>query len=145
MDSVDEKIILLLQKDARQSSDSLAKQLEISPSTVRRRLRKLLRDEVVRIGMLVDPDKAGLPLRAVIAFDIAHDKLESAIEVISSYPQIKWLCTMTGQFDVMAMALFRSTNELSDFVEKKLASLEGVKDSETFICLQTKKGHYIQL
>ena len=123
----------------------MARQLNISRSTVRRRLRKLLRNEVVRIGVLVDPNKAGLPLRAVIAFDIAHDKLELAIEVISSYPQVKWLCTMTGRFDVMAMALFRSTNELSDFVEKELASLEGVKDSETFICLQAKKGHYIQL
>ena len=123
----------------------MARQLNISRSTVRRRLRKLLRNEIVRIGVLVDPNKADLPLRAVIAFDIAHDKLDSTAELISSQPEVKWLSTTTGRFDVMAVALFRSTDELSEFVGKKLAILDGMKNSETFICLETKKGYYVQL
>ena len=140
IDSVDEQIVRLLGQDARQNSKTLAKQLNLSAATVRRRLRKLIRSDLLRIVGVVDPTSFGFPLIAVITLDVAHDKIKLALEALSKRPEVRFVSTITGQYDVIAIARFRSTELLSEFVTKEMGKLEGVKDSETFICLEVKKG-----
>ena len=145
VDKIDEQLVRLLARDGRQNSETLAKQLNLSSATVRRRLRKLLSSDLLRFVGVVDPTKFGLPLAAVITLDVAHDKLESAMEALANRPEIRWVSTTTGRFDIIALARFRSTDGLSHFLTKELAHLEGVRDSETFVCLDVKKGRYVPL
>ncbi len=142
IDALSKRLIKLLQDDARRSGDALAKELGVSSATVRRRVRALIKDDVMRIQAVLAPDKVGLPLAVVIAFDVAHDKLDSVMEFLADRPEVKWLSSCTGRFDIMAVAWFGSTEELSEFVQKQLIKLEGVRDSETFVCLQVKKPRY---
>ena len=139
LDSVDVELVRLLERDARQSSQLIAKQLNVSPSTVRRRLRKLINNGVVHISAIVDANKLGFPLVAVMALDVAHERLDLVTQWLADREEVRWVSTMTGRFDVMAMAQFRSTDELSEFIQTQLARLEGVKNSETFICLHVQK------
>ena len=143
IDSVDEQIVRLLGQDARQNSETLAKQLNLSAATVRRRLRKLIRSDLLHIIGVVNPTNFGLPLAVFIALDVAHDKIESAMKVLVNRPEITWVSTTTGRFDIMARGRFASTDGLSEFMIKELALLEGLKDSETFICLNVRKGRDI--
>ena len=143
-DSIDEHLVRLLGQDARQSSETLAKQLKLSSATVRRRLRKLIRDELIHIVGVVDPAKFGFPVSVVITLDVTHEKLESAIEALAKRPEIRWVSTTTGRFDIIALARLRSNNHLSEFITKVLSQLKGVRDSETFLCLGVEKGRYIQ-
>ena len=145
LDALDEKLINVLKENARQSSEKLAKKLNVSPTTVRRRLKKLMRTGAVRMAALVEPSKAGISLLTIIAFDIAHDSLESAVQVLSEQSEVKWISTTTGRFDIMVEAAFPSTADLSDFLQNKLSGLKGLKDTETFLCLEVRKGKYITL
>jgi Lrp/AsnC family transcriptional regulator, regulator for asnA, asnC and gidA len=145
LDSIDEKLVRLLGRDARQNSETLAKQLNVSAATVRRTLRKLIRSGLLHIVGVVDPTHFGVKVDAVITIDVAHDKLESAMETLAKHPDIRWLSTTTGRFDIIALAQFRSNEGLSDFITKTLAQVQGVKDSETFICLNVRKGRYVPL
>jgi len=145
LDALDEKLIGVLKENARQSSEKLAKKLNVSPTTVRRRLKKLIRTQAVRMVALVEPSKAGISLLTIIAFDIAHDSLDQAIQLLMDQTEVKWISTTTGRFDIMVEAAFHSTQELSDFLQKKLVGLKGLKDTETFVCLEVKKGKYISL
>ena len=142
MDSLDEKLIELLRHDARPSSETLAKHLKVSPATVRRRIKRLIKKEVIRIVAVADPNKTGIPLAAIITFDVAHDKMESALELLASRPEIKWVCSTTGRFDIISLARFSSTEELAKFVQSELTKIDGLRDSETFICLDVKKGRW---
>ncbi|MFC2025082.1 Lrp/AsnC family transcriptional regulator [Chloroflexota bacterium] len=141
-DSTDKKLVRLLGQNARQNSETLAKRLNISAATVRRKLRKLINSDALRIVGLVDPSKFGFPLAVMIALDIEHDKLELALDMLVNRPEVKWVSPTTGRFDIIAIARYPSTESFSDFMIKELAHMEGVKNSETFICLDVKKGHY---
>ena len=143
MNSFDERLIQLLGKDAQQTSEALAKQLNVSAATVRRRLKRLIENGVIRIMASADAKKLGFPLTAIIAFNVAHDNINSAMQTLSSQPEVKWISTTTGRFDVLAMVLFRSTDELSEFIHTQVAKIDGIRDSETFICLHVKKGKYV--
>ncbi len=140
VDQLDQKLIRLLQQDARRSSEVLAKKLGVSPATVRRRVRNLTSRGVVRIAAIPDSSKIGLVLTAIIAIRVDHDKLQDVLENLSARKELEWVCTTTGRFDMMAMARFHSTEELSKFVQNELPDIQGIEDTETFICLNLRQG-----
>ncbi|MFH1651359.1 MAG: Lrp/AsnC family transcriptional regulator [Chloroflexota bacterium] len=139
---LDERLIQLLQEDGRQSSNVLAKKLGVSSATVRRRIKRLVQAGLLRIVGLVDPDKAGLPFTAIIALDVSHDRLDNALKSLASRPEVIWVCATTGRFDVIAIAHFPTSADFSNFLREELARIDGLKDSETFLCLHTEKGRY---
>ncbi len=142
-DSIDEKLALLLGEDGRQSSETLAKKLKVSSATVRRRLRILIHSGALKLIALVDPTKFGFPVTVVITLSVTHDKLKVALDFLSDLPETKWVSTTTGRYDIVVLAQFRSNDRLSEFMMKELANVEGLKDSETFICLDIQKGFYV--
>jgi Lrp/AsnC family transcriptional regulator for asnA, asnC and gidA len=143
IDSLDEKLIGTLRDNARQSSEKVAKRLKVSPTTVRRRMKKLTRSGAVMITTMIDPVKIGILVQTVIGVDVELGNIESVTDILVKMPEVKWISTTTGRFDLLFGAGFHSTNELSDFMQRKLAGIKGLKDTETFICLEMKKGRYV--
>jgi len=142
---LDMQLIQLLGKDARQSSEALASQLNVSSATVRRRVKKLIKSGVLRIVAVADPAKVGLPLAVVIALRVNPESSASVVNLLTSRPEIKWVSTTTGRFDLIALARFASTDELSEFVQTDLPKIGGIRNSETFVCLRVLKPPYTQI
>jgi len=88
---LDERLIELLSQDARQGSQALAKQLNVSSSTVRRRISKLVKRGVLRFAALVEPSEFGFYLRAIVAFDVEHDKVREVMELLSGRSELRGL------------------------------------------------------
>ena len=137
---LDERLIELLSQDARQSSQTLANQLNVSSSTVRRRISKLVKRGVLRFAALAEPSEFGFYLRAIIAFDVEHDKVREVMELLSGRSEVKGLAATSGRFDVIALVWFTSTDGLFEFIESEVSKMEGVRNGETFICLHVDKG-----
>ncbi len=142
-DSLDDSIIKLLERNAWQSSEELAKQLHVSSSTIRRRIRRLTQEGVMRAVAIADLSKTGVPLTAVLALNVELQYVDGALKAISALPEVKWVATTTGRFDVLALARFHSTDELAAFVRKELIKVKGLKGSETFVCLHVERGDHI--
>jgi Lrp/AsnC family transcriptional regulator for asnA, asnC and gidA len=143
MDSLDTQLIQLLGQDAHQNSKTLAKQLDTSSATVRRRVKKLLQSGILHVIGVVDPSEVGLSVNAIIAFKVAHDNMKSILDTLVSWREITWVATTTGRFDILARGRFTSNSELSKFLTEQLSMIKGVISSETFICMDVKKGREI--
>jgi len=135
IDSLDQELINLLSKNARQSSDMLAGQLGVDSSTVRRRINKLVRQGVLTFSINPNPDLIGFPVRAVLALDVAPDRVSTVIESLRSREEIRWISPTSGRFDIIAIAWFPSNESIYSFLEGAVGELEGVRRTETFICL----------
>ncbi len=140
IDLLDRELIKLLEQDASQPSGKLADQLSASASTVRRRMQQLLKDGVIRIVAIPEPTRVGFPLMAVVAFQITLEKGTSFIETLSSREEVKFLCATSGRFDVIAIMAFASTEELFEFLKRDVGKIEGLKTTESFICLHVAKN-----
>lgn len=138
--ALDEKLIKVLGTDARQSSEKVAKKLHVSPTTVRRRLKTLSRSGMLQTAAVVNPAKAGLTLQTIIGLNVSHDSSDAIVLALERSPDITWIATTTGRYDILVKAAFKSTGELSEFIQTTLAGIKGIKDSETFICLDVVKG-----
>ena len=142
MDLLDQELIKLLSQDAAQSNQIIAKKLKVTTATIRRRKGQLIKKDALRILGAVNPVKIGYGVTVVVAFDVEAGKLESAVRLLSSRPEITWISTTTGRFDIIALVRLQSTDELSQFITDTVSGIEGLRNSETFICLSIAKGKY---
>lgn len=139
-DLLNKQLISLLEQDATQTSEKLAEQLSISPSTVRRRMEDLIKRGVIRIIAIPDPKQVDLPLIVVVGFQIEHEQINLALDTLSSREDVKCLYATSGRFDAIALMWFSSTEELFKFIEKDIGKITGIKATESFICLHVEKN-----
>ena len=140
IDELDNKLINLLEQDAWQRSAALARILNVSEATIRRRLKRLIQSGIVRAVAITDSGTFPLSLSAMIALNVAHEDIDDVTRALEVLPEIIWFATTTGQFDIIILAQFPSMEELHQFLRVKLAAMKGIKESETFVCLHVHKG-----
>jgi Lrp/AsnC family transcriptional regulator, regulator for asnA, asnC and gidA len=143
VDSIDEKLVRLLGNDGLQTSEKLSEQIGLSSATVRRRVKRLIQNGLLRIVGVVNPSDFGYSVTTVICLNVAHGALQTIIEELSKFPQMRWVATTTGRYGIIATARFRSNREFSEFITKDLASIKEIKDVETYICLNLHKGSFL--
>lgn len=145
IDVLDAQLIDLLMQDANVSSSKLAKQLNIHSSTVRRRMKTLIEQGVIRIVARPSLDKIGLPVTAFISFEVSHEKLNSVLKELSKSTRVAWVGATSGLFNIRTVWWVSSTEELYRIMENEIAKIPGILRIETSICLQTEKQYPIQL
>ncbi len=142
IDSLDLKIIGLLQTDCRLSFSRIGHKTNVSVGTAYNRIRRLKANGLFTgCTTLIDSTKMGLDLTAVIfvqqygscLFD-AEKKLAECANVIAVY-------NVTGEYDVAIIAKFKDREDLNAFI-KKLASMPNVKRTITNVSLGTVKEDF---
>ena len=58
MDTLDRKIIALLESNGRASNARIARDVGVSEGTVRRRLKRLIQDNIINVVALPDPESS---------------------------------------------------------------------------------------
>ncbi|MDP3879158.1 MAG: Lrp/AsnC family transcriptional regulator [Dehalococcoidales bacterium] len=142
IDETDEQLIKLLEQDAWQTSEALASPLNVSSATIRRRLKRLVQNGILR-AVAVHVDTTDTRVEAMVALNVTHGSLDSVIQALARHPEAKWVASTTGRFDVLTLFEFNSTEELFQYVRNTLILIDGIKDSETFVCLHVGKGKHI--
>ena len=140
IDALDEQIIKLLEQDARQSHRALAKHLNVSPITIRRRINSLLEKKVVEVKLITNPMRLGYTIVVVIALDVNLENVDMVAQVLSDKDNVEWVSIVTGRFDIIALARFKSMEDFYTFNKNNLSEISGIKDSETFVCTKVTKA-----
>jgi len=144
MDDLDRKIIELLQINGRASNARIARDVGVSEGTVRRRLRRLVQDEIIRVVAVPDPEKMGLSTVALIGIQADPDKLDDVAERLAALPETQYVSLTTGSFDLFIWVALLSSEELGNFLRHRVGVITGVRRTETFVNLViVKKGYGI--
>jgi len=144
LDQIDRYLIQLLRQNSRQSSAMLALNLNMSASSIRRRIRRLLDNGVVKPSIIVHTDALVASFMIVFALDVAHESLTSAVTILKGLEEIRWLTITSGRFDVICIGRFESPGALSAFLEERLGKVKGILNAETFFCLRVQKDEVLQ-
>ncbi|MEJ2096409.1 MAG: AsnC family transcriptional regulator, partial [Deltaproteobacteria bacterium] len=62
LDRIDRRMVRLLQKDGRMSIVDIAKELSISETTARTRLKRLIRKDIINVVAVSNPIKLGFEI-----------------------------------------------------------------------------------
>ena len=129
----DRAIIRLLQQNARISYAELSRATGIPESTVRRRMDRLHQRGVIEFAMLADPSRLGYDLRAMIGLKVELRRLDAIAAELRTMDEVTFAAFLTGNFDVMLQIVVRSQAELVAFLTERLAAVDGIRSTETFV------------
>ena len=142
MDELDAKIIAMLQEDGRASNASIARNVDVSEGTVRRRLKRLVDDNFIQVIAMLNPGKMGFGAEALIGLQVDPDKVDEVSRAVSGLEEISWVAVTTGSYDIFAWATLESSESLGLFLRTRLGTIPGVRRTETFVSLSVKKRGY---
>ena len=142
MDELDKNIISQLEKDGRASNAFIARQSGVSEGTVRRRLKKLIDDEIINVVALPDPTKLGYDSEALIGIQIDPDQVEIAANKVAKLDHTRWVAMTTGTYDVFVWVTLPNPEALGRFSRIEIGAIEGVRRTETFVNLQVMKRQF---
>ena len=142
MDKLDNKIVSMLKQDGRLSNANVARVLKVSEGTIRRRLKKMTNENVIKIFAVPNPESIGLHSEALIGIQVDPDKMEIIANKVSKLHQATWVAHTTGTYDIFLWAAVESTEELGKFIRGPIGTIPGVRRTETFVNLKVvKRGH----
>jgi Lrp/AsnC family transcriptional regulator for asnA, asnC and gidA len=139
LDEVDHRIVALLQRDGRMSNVDIARELGLAEGTVRKRLERLLASGAIQITAIADPAKLGYKTRIFIGIEADLTQLEAIAERLAAIPEIHSVNIVTGTYDVVVEVILPSSDQLLSFLLDRVATIPGVKRTETCHVLKTVK------
>jgi Lrp/AsnC family transcriptional regulator for asnA, asnC and gidA len=146
IDQLDRDIIRALQLDGRRSNVEIARDLGVAESTVRKRLDRLLHDQVLRIAASPKLDAVGLAVQAQIYLQVELATVDQVANQLASLSQVRTVTYTTGEYTLVIETAFADNDALLHFLSAEIASLPGVvKATTAHILQQIKAAHQWQL
>jgi Lrp/AsnC family leucine-responsive transcriptional regulator len=141
LDATDRTILNLLQANARISNADIARQLDMAPSAILDRIRKLEQRGVIRGYMArIDPVAVGLGLTAFINVTTEERIGSGAIGLaLSRQPEVQEVHHVAGDDCYLIKVRVPDTEALSRLLRERFGRLKGVRSTRTTIVLSTVK------
>lgn len=138
MDKTDNKILELLEENARYSLKQLAQKVFLSSPAVSTRLEKLEQEGIITGYQIeVDEVKLGYHITAFISLEVSAKEKNIFYSFIQSCPNVIECNCVTGVYSMLIKAAFPSTAELDDFIGK----LQKFGNTSTQIVFSTPVRH----
>ncbi|GAA6139730.1 Lrp/AsnC family transcriptional regulator [Arenicella sp. 4NH20-0111] len=143
MDKYDQKLLKVLQQDARASLEQLSYEVGISVPTVQRRVRNLRNSGVITGEVaLVDPVKVGQHMTFVIMVELDRERLDH-IDAFSrrmqKHDQVQQCYYITGEADFCLICTARDISDFEELTKSLFFKDSNVKRFRTSVVMSRKK------
>ena len=139
MDELDRDIMVALQREGRKSNLALSRQLDLSPSAMLGRVRRLEESGAIRgYRAVVDPAALGITVQAMVVVKLREHSEEAIREfeaAVKGVLGVRACYHVTGQFDMVMVLALRDLDHLSQMIRVDLAKIPGVMQLETMLIL----------
>jgi len=139
LDALDRQIIARLQQDGRSANVDIARHIGISEATVRKRLERLVSEEIIRITAIPNPAKVGLSTVTFLNFDVDLAQLDRVTDQLGQLPEVRAIYYTSGESDLIVEAWFPSGDALLRFLTQRVAVISGIRGAATSHVLRTLK------
>ncbi len=139
---LDKRIIEHLQTDGRRPFTQIAADLGVSEAAVRARTNRLIERGILQVVGVTDPLKLGFQQMAMIGIRCESDKLIEVAEQVAEMSEVDYVVITAGTYDLIIETVSEDNEALLRFLTEKLRSLDGVRETETFVYLRMVKQTY---
>ncbi|MDE2564670.1 MAG: Lrp/AsnC family transcriptional regulator [Burkholderiales bacterium] len=135
LDTLDRRLLALLQANARASATELARALGVARSTVLARQARLQRQGVI-VGYTVRlaQAEAGAGVQAYVGISTAPKAAALVTQRLAALPELRQLCSVSGEFDYLALLHAESPARLDALLDE-IGAIDGVLRTTTAVVL----------
>ena len=140
MDAIDRRILACLKENARENATNIGAKINLSPSAVIERIRKLEHSGLIQqYTAIIDQHVIGRELMAFINVRLEHPQhYENFVETIKANDTVAECYYIAGDFDFLLKEETTSGKALEEILTK-IKSIEGVSLTRTTVVLSTNK------
>ncbi|MHA1460452.1 MAG: Lrp/AsnC family transcriptional regulator [Promethearchaeota archaeon] len=151
VDDLDLDILGILSKNSKQNFKQISDELKKSPVTIKKHVEELEKHGVIKgYGVDIDFEKLGYDIIATIEITVSKGKMIEVETDIAENPNVFGVYDITGDYDALVFARFKTRKELSEMVKKLHASpyiertnthliLNVIKEGSSFVDLLDKE------
>ena len=133
---IDRKILRCLQQNARLSFAELARQVGLTTTPCKERVKRLERDGFIAgYHARLDPSKLDRGLVVFVQITLqrtAGDAFREFTEAIQDVPEVEECYLVAGNFDYLIKARVKDMTEYREFLGGSLMQLPGVQESTSY-------------
>ena len=134
----EQQLLRLLQENSRRTVSDLANELGLSRATVQQTMERLERSGVIQgYTIKINPHYQQQQVSAYIMISVIPRKTADIVRQIHKVPQLDMLCTISGQYDLIAKVTEATTEALDNSIDR-IATLDGVEKALSHIVLSRK-------
>lgn len=145
----EKKILKELDINARQSASSIGDKIHMSKQVVKYNIENMIKKGVIKEFITyLDTEKLGYTFYNIVVKTKYTDSAErnKIIERLKAIPNVVWLCTLRGEWQLKVSMLAKDVAELSIVLEKVLGALKGrLLDYKLFIVISASQLGYNNL
>lgn len=141
IDDIDLRILTILQDNARTSNADIARQLDMAPSAIFERIKKLEASRAIsEYTARLDPRPLGLGLVAFV-FVRAEDRLGEPTtgERLAGIPEVLEVHHIAGEDCFLVKVRTKDTEALGNLLRERFGRIETIRSTRTTIVLNTVK------
>ena len=143
MDSIDLKLLSLLQSNGRMTNVELAQKVGLTAPPCLRRIRALEQAGVIRAYHAdIDASKMGFSI-TVFAMDSLKSQAEADLRAFETYlqsiPEVRECHMLNGEIDFMLKIVARDLQSFQELLTSRLTSAPNVSSVKTSLTIRTAK------
>jgi len=139
LDRLNLEILDCLQNDARMSMRGVASRLGVTSSTVRARYRQMLDRKQSRLTAVRSQETERAQQVAYLGILVTGGTAADVCTVISALPEISFVATTLGPYDIIACAVMTEQIHLTRLIEQFLPTIPGVRRVDLSHCVENVK------
>jgi len=143
VDVIDREIVSLLCEDGRISSSEITRRIgHVSERAVRYRIDRLIRNDVIRVSAVVNPQVIGFTVTADVIIEVAPGCVKSVAAAAAELPNVSYVAGSVGDGDLSIQVYARDNTELLRVVEEQIGRVPGVTRTRTVMVPWKLKDAY---
>ncbi|WP_427885562.1 Lrp/AsnC family transcriptional regulator [Kribbella sp. GL6] len=143
-DKVDWAILESLRDDGRLGFQTLAQQVQLNESTVRRRFERMINDGCAAVFTIVPAPALGLEAETLMWVTVEPAKLSDVAATLTRHRSVRYLGATLDGNSLLCEVIAESTRGLFDFTTETLARMDGVIGWNASVELLSLKRGFVE-
>jgi Lrp/AsnC family transcriptional regulator len=143
IDTIDKKLLALLQEDGTLSLNELSEAVNLTTTPCWKRLKRLEEQGIIskRVALL-DPEKLNLSFTSFVQIKTtnhSHEWYQAFVDTVSLFPEVMEFYRMAGEYDYMMKVLVKDMKQFDEFYKKLVNSIDGLSNVTSTFAMEPLK------
>lgn len=140
LDDIDQEIVRTLQENARTSNADIARRLEMAPSAILGRIRRLERDGIIQgYAARIDPGAVDVGLLAFVSVGVDEFGEMRSGDLLAAMPEVLEVHHVAGDDCWLVKVRTKDTASLGRLLNTRIGTIPNVTSTRTTIVMETVK------
>ena len=141
IEGLNRSIVEILQEDGRASLSSIAEVLGVSEATVRSRVSRMRKANLINFIAVINPLALGFTAWAMLGIRVAQGaSADDVARYFSDCPEVVYVMRVAARFDLLAEIVCETPDDLREFLDRHCYGAQNVASVEPMIGLGLYKS-----